>query len=132
MFYQKECLLCGINLFFNIGTHTEKQLMRSYPAGMRIDSSNFNPVLFWAFGLQMVALNYQTEGKHRFSFSCFSILIIKQILSDIHIAFLSTSFQKYTHNYVHKCCKVSVNGQLVRPYPSFTSYVKPYPSLLSA
>ncbi|KAH7981249.1 hypothetical protein HPB49_022648 [Dermacentor silvarum] len=28
---------------------------------MRIDSSNFNPVAFWAFGLQMVALNYQTE-----------------------------------------------------------------------
>ena len=37
--------------------------MRSYPAAMRIDSSNFNPVLFWAFGIQMVALNYQTEGK---------------------------------------------------------------------
>ena len=41
--------------------HTENQLMRSYPAGMRIDSSNFNPVIFWAFGIQMVALNYQTE-----------------------------------------------------------------------
>ncbi|XP_023235323.1 uncharacterized protein LOC111634715 isoform X2 [Centruroides sculpturatus] len=42
-------------------THCETQLMRTYPAGMRIDSSNFNPVIFWAFGLQMVALNYQTE-----------------------------------------------------------------------
>lgn len=42
-------------------THTETQLMRTYPAGMRIDSSNFNPVIFWAFGIQMVALNYQTE-----------------------------------------------------------------------
>ncbi|XP_053407871.1 uncharacterized protein LOC123546334 isoform X3 [Mercenaria mercenaria] len=46
------------NLVIN---HTEKQLMRSYPAAMRIDSSNFNPVLFWAFGIQMIALNYQTE-----------------------------------------------------------------------
>ncbi|XP_052770885.1 1-phosphatidylinositol 4,5-bisphosphate phosphodiesterase epsilon-1-like [Mya arenaria] len=46
------------NLVIN---HTEKQLMRTYPAAMRIDSSNFNPVLFWAFGIQMVALNYQTE-----------------------------------------------------------------------
>ena len=36
--------------------------MRVYPAGMRIDSSNFNPVVFWMFGIQMVALNYQTEG----------------------------------------------------------------------
>ncbi|XP_023223275.1 1-phosphatidylinositol 4,5-bisphosphate phosphodiesterase epsilon-1-like isoform X2 [Centruroides sculpturatus] len=41
--------------------HCENQLMRTYPAGMRIDSSNFNPVIFWAFGIQMVALNYQTE-----------------------------------------------------------------------
>ena len=45
-----------------LSTHTERQLMRTYPAGMRIDSSNFNPVIFWAFGIQMVALNYQTEG----------------------------------------------------------------------
>ncbi|XP_071449033.1 1-phosphatidylinositol 4,5-bisphosphate phosphodiesterase epsilon-1-like [Hetaerina americana] len=41
--------------------HTETQLVRTYPAGMRIDSSNFNPTIFWAFGIQMVALNYQTE-----------------------------------------------------------------------
>ena len=40
---------------------TESQLMRSYPAGMRIDSSNFNPLTFWAFGLQMAAINYQTD-----------------------------------------------------------------------
>ncbi|XP_015590026.1 1-phosphatidylinositol 4,5-bisphosphate phosphodiesterase epsilon-1 isoform X2 [Cephus cinctus] len=41
--------------------HAETQLIRTYPAGMRIDSSNFNPVIFWAFGIQMVALNYQTD-----------------------------------------------------------------------
>lgn len=35
--------------------------MRTYPGGMRIDSSNFNPIQFWQFGLQMVALNYQTS-----------------------------------------------------------------------
>ncbi|XP_055677363.1 1-phosphatidylinositol 4,5-bisphosphate phosphodiesterase epsilon-1-like isoform X3 [Lutzomyia longipalpis] len=41
--------------------HTQTQLMRTYPAGLRIDSSNFNPTFFWAFGIQMVALNYQTD-----------------------------------------------------------------------
>lgn len=45
----------------SIIAHTETQLMRTYPAGLRIDSSNFNPVFFWAFGIQMVALNYQTD-----------------------------------------------------------------------
>lgn len=41
--------------------YTESQLMRSYPAPMRIDSSNFPPVMYWAFGIQMIAFNYQTE-----------------------------------------------------------------------
>ncbi|XP_070541587.1 1-phosphatidylinositol 4,5-bisphosphate phosphodiesterase epsilon-1-like isoform X2 [Ptychodera flava] len=41
--------------------HTEYQLMRTYPAGMRIDSSNYNPIVYWAFGIQLVALNFQTE-----------------------------------------------------------------------
>jgi phosphatidylinositol phospholipase C epsilon len=51
--------LCRKNPLSLIG-HTESQIMRTYPARMRIDSSNFNPVIFWAFGLQSVALNYQT------------------------------------------------------------------------
>ena len=34
--------------------------MRVYPSGMRIDSSNFNPVSVWSCGIQMVAMNYQT------------------------------------------------------------------------
>jgi phosphatidylinositol phospholipase C epsilon len=33
--------------------HTELQLVRVYPAGMRIDSSNFNPIPFWSCGIQM-------------------------------------------------------------------------------
>ncbi|CAH2238553.1 jg6810 [Pararge aegeria aegeria] len=41
--------------------HTETQLVRTYPAGLRIDSSNFDPVMFWSSGVQLVALNYQTE-----------------------------------------------------------------------
>lgn len=43
--------------------HTQTQLMRTYPAGLRIDSSNFNPVFFWSCGIQMVALNYQTDDQ---------------------------------------------------------------------
>uniref|UniRef100_A0A158Q7B3 Phosphoinositide phospholipase C n=1 Tax=Elaeophora elaphi TaxID=1147741 RepID=A0A158Q7B3_9BILA len=40
--------------------YSRKQIVRTYPGGMRIDSSNFNPIQYWAFGLQMVALNFQT------------------------------------------------------------------------
>lgn len=43
--------------------HTECQLLRTYPAATRIDSTNPNPLLFWQHGIQLVALNYQTDGE---------------------------------------------------------------------
>nr|XP_020460695.1 1-phosphatidylinositol 4,5-bisphosphate phosphodiesterase epsilon-1 isoform X2 [Monopterus albus] len=41
--------------------HTVCQLLRMYPAATRIDSTNPNPLLFWLHGIQLVALNYQTD-----------------------------------------------------------------------
>ncbi|XP_078079672.1 1-phosphatidylinositol 4,5-bisphosphate phosphodiesterase epsilon-1 isoform X3 [Mustelus asterias] len=41
--------------------HTACQLLRTYPAATRIDSSNPSPVMFWLHGIQLVALNYQTD-----------------------------------------------------------------------
>lgn len=43
--------------------HTASQLLRTYPAATRIDSTNPNPLLFWLHGIQLVALNYQTDGE---------------------------------------------------------------------
>ena len=42
---------------------TERQLVRTYPSGLRTDSSNYSPVPLWNHGIQMVALNVQTPGK---------------------------------------------------------------------
>ncbi|XP_038671803.1 1-phosphatidylinositol 4,5-bisphosphate phosphodiesterase eta-1 isoform X2 [Scyliorhinus canicula] len=41
----------------------QKQLTRIYPSAYRIDSSNFNPQEYWNVGCQMVALNYQSDGR---------------------------------------------------------------------
>ncbi|XP_058160593.1 LOW QUALITY PROTEIN: 1-phosphatidylinositol 4,5-bisphosphate phosphodiesterase eta-2 [Dasypus novemcinctus] len=41
----------------------QRQLSRIYPSSYRVDSSNYNPQPFWNAGCQMVALNYQTEGR---------------------------------------------------------------------
>ncbi|XP_073541670.1 1-phosphatidylinositol 4,5-bisphosphate phosphodiesterase epsilon-1 isoform X2 [Phyllobates terribilis] len=41
--------------------HTTYQLLRTYPAATRIDSSNPHPLIFWLHGIQLVALNYQTD-----------------------------------------------------------------------
>jgi hypothetical protein len=39
--------------------HNRDFLMRAYPSGLRIRSSNLNPPIFWGGGAQVVALNWQ-------------------------------------------------------------------------
>ncbi|KAL4732106.1 hypothetical protein ACLX1H_001114 [Fusarium chlamydosporum] len=41
-------------------SHNRRFLMRTYPHGMRFDSSNYDPVVFWRAGVQVVALNWQS------------------------------------------------------------------------
>jgi hypothetical protein len=41
---------------------TEKHLIRVYPSAMRVTSSNYDPVPHWMAGVQLVALNFQTNG----------------------------------------------------------------------
>jgi len=38
-----------------------EHMSRIYPAGGRIDSSNYDPVMPWSSGCQLVALNFQTD-----------------------------------------------------------------------
>jgi hypothetical protein len=40
---------------------TQKCLLRTYPGGLRQDSSNPNPINVWNCGIQMAALNYQHD-----------------------------------------------------------------------
>lgn len=39
--------------------HNRHFLMRAYPSGLRIRSSNLDPAVFWRKGIQIVALNWQ-------------------------------------------------------------------------
>ncbi|KAI5923515.1 PLC-like phosphodiesterase [Camillea tinctor] len=39
--------------------HNRQYMMRTYPSGMRIGSSNLDPPVFWRKGIQIVALNWQ-------------------------------------------------------------------------
>lgn len=43
--------------------HNVDKLSRIYPAGSRINSSNYSPVPLWNAGCQIVALNFQTSCK---------------------------------------------------------------------
>jgi hypothetical protein len=42
-----------------LSQHNRNFLMRCYPKGLRIQSSNLDPAIFWRHGVQMVALNWQ-------------------------------------------------------------------------
>lgn len=43
--------------------HNRNFLMRAYPSGMRVTSSNLEPTFLWRQGIQMVALNWQRCDK---------------------------------------------------------------------
>ncbi|KAH8694075.1 PLC-like phosphodiesterase [Talaromyces proteolyticus] len=43
--------------------HNREFLMRVYPSGIRVNSSNLDPTFFWQQGAQMVALNWQNCDK---------------------------------------------------------------------
>ncbi|KMT18203.1 hypothetical protein BVRB_2g023740 [Beta vulgaris subsp. vulgaris] len=42
---------------------TQKNMLRIYPKGTRITSSNYNPLIAWMHGAQMVAFNMQGYGR---------------------------------------------------------------------
>ncbi|KAL3531691.1 hypothetical protein ACH5RR_005212 [Cinchona calisaya] len=43
---------------------TQRNLLRIFPKAMRLDSSNYNPLIGWTHGAQMVALNMQGFGRY--------------------------------------------------------------------
>lgn len=42
--------------------HNRTHLVRIYPKGMRVSSTNYEPHRYWSAGAQLVALNWQTFG----------------------------------------------------------------------
>ncbi|KAI9823771.1 MAG: Phospholipase C [Thelocarpon impressellum] len=55
-----ESLCRDADLKAQLDKHNMRYLMRVYPSGFRINSSNFDPNKFWRRGVQMAALNWQT------------------------------------------------------------------------
>ena len=43
--------------------HTRTHLVRTYLKGTRLSLTNYEPHRFWAGGMQLVAINWQTFGK---------------------------------------------------------------------
>merc|ERR1712232_611984 len=47
----------------DIRLYHRDNLSRVYPAGSHVDSSNYRPLVHWFYGVQMVALNFQTHDE---------------------------------------------------------------------
>ncbi|XP_047123680.1 1-phosphatidylinositol 4,5-bisphosphate phosphodiesterase zeta-1 isoform X1 [Hydra vulgaris] len=60
---EKKLLQLGKDYPMKLIEYSNKFLVRTYPRGSRIDSSNYNPTKGWVFGCQIVALNFQTPGE---------------------------------------------------------------------
>lgn len=43
--------------------HTRGHLVRIYPKGTRVNSTNYEPHRYWGAGTQLVAINWQTVGE---------------------------------------------------------------------
>src|SRR5262249_19687407 len=42
--------------------HNRTHLVRTYPKGLRLSSTNYEPHRYWSAGAQLVAINWQTCG----------------------------------------------------------------------
>ncbi|ELU42942.1 1-phosphatidylinositol-4,5-bisphosphate phosphodiesterase 1 [Rhizoctonia solani AG-1 IA] len=51
--------------------HCRTNLVRVYPNGTRVSSTNYEPARYWAAGVQLVAMNWQTIGASSFFFLSF-------------------------------------------------------------
>ncbi|KAJ6424823.1 hypothetical protein OIU84_025567 [Salix udensis] len=73
---------------------TQRNLLRVYPKGTRITSSNYNPFVGWAHGAQMVAFNMQGHAKHLWVKKILKVTIYMGVGWDLD--FRRTHFDMYS------------------------------------
>ncbi|XP_010253909.1 PREDICTED: phosphoinositide phospholipase C 4-like isoform X2 [Nelumbo nucifera] len=60
---EQELVKATVSLGPTLVRFTQKNFLRIYPKGTRFNSSNYNPLIGWMHGAQMVAFNMQGYGK---------------------------------------------------------------------
>jgi phosphatidylinositol phospholipase C delta len=59
--------------------HNRTHLVRLYPKGTRVSSTNYEPHRYWSAGIQLVAINWQTCGASDLEVRNSHLLTIEQI-----------------------------------------------------
>jgi phosphatidylinositol phospholipase C, delta len=75
--------------------HNRTHLVRIYPNGTRLSSSNYEPHRYWSAGAQLVAINWQTFGQRFCFYLCIHMLIsCVLIMSDLGYMINHSMFQR--------------------------------------
>eukprot|EP00117_Sycon_ciliatum_P011116 scpid84422/ scgid12726/ 1-phosphatidylinositol 4,5-bisphosphate phosphodiesterase beta-4; Phosphoinositide phospholipase C-beta-4; Phospholipase C-beta-4 len=59
-FSETQAIRLVLDFSKEFAKYMQRQNIRIYPRGTRVDSSNYQPQVFWNVGCQMVSLNFQT------------------------------------------------------------------------
>lgn len=114
--------------------YNQRHMSRTYPAGSRLDSSNYNPMLAWSVGCQMVALNFQTQdaflrlndGRFRENGNCGYVLKPSSLLLKEDLGQGSTRLVKLSIKVLSGSClpkpKGLRDGDCIDPYVRVTVY----------
>lgn len=60
---EKSFMSLAMSHALDLVAFIQNHVTRVYPSGKRVNSSNYDPRLYWAFGCQIVALNHQTHDE---------------------------------------------------------------------
>ncbi|KAF9676931.1 hypothetical protein SADUNF_Sadunf08G0054600 [Salix dunnii] len=85
-YYLFDCAFNGSMLRF-----TQRNILRVYPKGIRVNSSNYNPLVGWMHGAQMVAFNMQLSYYMILAEQCITFSIV---LSNLYKANCGCGFVK--------------------------------------
>ncbi|KAK8517154.1 hypothetical protein V6N13_092440 [Hibiscus sabdariffa] len=61
---EQQLVKAAVSHGLQVVRFTKKNILRVYPKGTRVTSSNYDPTTGWMHGAQMVAFNIQGYGKH--------------------------------------------------------------------
>jgi phosphatidylinositol phospholipase C delta len=74
--------------------HTQTHLVRIYPKGIRVNSTNYEPHRYWAAGAQVVAINWQTFGMYLIVLSSIFESHLFRCCSDLGYTINQAMFQR--------------------------------------
>ena len=108
-------------------------MTRSYPAGSRVDSSNYIPLLAWSTGCQLVALNFQTsdialklnDGRFRENGRCGYVLKPSSLMAKDDFSEAAVSMQLTVRILSGNCLpkpKGQHSGDCINPFVKLSVY----------